>query len=332
MRTYLFAILLWWCTGLNAQDLHFTQVEAQPLWLNPARAGDFYGHVRGGITWRDQWARVPVPWRTFTLGAETRMALPFAGGRQLGLGLLLGSDRAGDLDYGQTSVRMATALPLAQGSHYTLRAGMAVGVLQQRFDPSRLQMPAQFDGDLFDPHLPTGESWEVTSIAGLEWQGGLWLRLSPNDALHIAGGLFAARMRFARRYLDAQAFRRPWRTGIHLRPTWTLTPAFDLQATLLAQGQGPYREMIVGLLAKYWLMRNPAAPVHAAGGIFWRAGDALAPVLQLQWHAWEAGFSYDLHLSPFRSATDGRGGPEWYLRYTLRLVSPPPTYRGCPLF
>ncbi len=332
MRCWLTGILLFLATGLHAQDLHFTQVAAQPLWLNPALTGDFFGHVRGGLTFRDQWASVPVPWRTFTLGADTRLALPFAGGRQLGLGILLGSDQAGELDYGQTSVRLATALPLAEGSHYALRAGMAVGVLQQRFDPARLQMPAQFDGDLFDPDLPTGESWQATSISGLEWHGGVWLRLSPNDALHLSGGLFAARMRFARRYLGAQAFRRPWRTGVHLHPTWTLTPSLDLQANLLAQWQGPYREMIVGLLARYWLMRNPAAPVQAGAGFYFRKGDAFAPAFELQWHAWEAGFSYDLHLSPFRSATHARGGPEWFLRYTLRLVGPPPAYRGCPLF
>ncbi len=332
MRTCLFAILLSLSAALDAQDLHFTQVSAQPLWLNPALAGEFFGHVRGSLTWRDQWAGVPVPWRTFTLGADTRLALPFAGGRQSGLGILLGSDRAGELDYGQTSILLTVALPLIEQPRARLRAGLSAGAHQQRFDPSRLRMAAQFDGDLFDPTLPTGESWMQSAIAGTEWRSGLLFRLSPNETLSFEAGLFAAGMRFSQSYQTNTPLRRPLRMGGHLAPVWRLRPTLDIEALLFAQWQGPYREWIGALMGRYWYARNPAAPIQAGAGLYFRKGDAFAPAFELQWHAWEAGFSYDLHLSPFRSATHGRGGPEWYLRYTLRLVGPPPSYRGCPLF
>jgi hypothetical protein len=41
---------------LTAQDVHFSQIQESPLWLNPANAGFMNGYLRAIANYRNQWA------------------------------------------------------------------------------------------------------------------------------------------------------------------------------------------------------------------------------------------------------------------------------------
>jgi len=61
--TYLYRILtltlilaaISYSNDLKAQDPHFSQFYAAPLYLNPALAGTSAGNYRVGVNYRDQW-------------------------------------------------------------------------------------------------------------------------------------------------------------------------------------------------------------------------------------------------------------------------------------
>ena len=63
-------ILLTTLTTVGAQDIHFSQVDANPLLLNPAYAGFYDGAGRFGIIYRNQWASVSIPFQTFAITGE----------------------------------------------------------------------------------------------------------------------------------------------------------------------------------------------------------------------------------------------------------------------
>jgi hypothetical protein len=64
----------------------------------------------------------------------------------------------------------------------------------------------------------------------------------------------------------------------------------------------------------------------------YRWGDALIPVLRLQYGSWEAGLSYDVNISEFSAATNRRGGPEVFVQYVIKRPAPPPVFKACPIF
>jgi len=47
---------------------------------------------------------------------------------------------------------------------------------------------------------------------------------------------------------------------------------------------------------------------------------------------WQFGLSYDLNTSPFKVASQRRGGPEVSLRYVIFRVKPPEEFKLCPIF
>ena len=56
--------------ALAAQDIHFSQVDADPVLLNPAYSGFYQGAGRFGLIYRNQWASVSVPYQTFAVTGE----------------------------------------------------------------------------------------------------------------------------------------------------------------------------------------------------------------------------------------------------------------------
>ena len=89
----------WMCAG---QDIHFSQVDADPVLLNPAYAGFYQGTGRFGVVYRNQWASVSIPYQTVAVTGEAAL---WRGGTRSGLsvGATVFNDDAGTLSYGTTT-------------------------------------------------------------------------------------------------------------------------------------------------------------------------------------------------------------------------------------
>ena len=60
--------------------------------------------------------------------------------------------------------------------------------------------------------------------------------------------------------------------------------------------------------------------------------DAVIPTFGINYLSWQFGLSYDINISQFKTATNGNGGPEIALIYTITKVKPPKTFKACPIF
>src|SRR5882672_1104123 len=139
----------------NAQDIHFSQFFETPLLRNPSLAGIFTGDVRVQAVYRDQWNSVTNAYRTGSLNAEYKMPV----GKLedfVTIGLQLLYDRAGTI--GWTSTYILPALnyhkSLSESRNRYLSLGFMGGIVQRRFDRSKMTTNTQYngggDGETFD--------------------------------------------------------------------------------------------------------------------------------------------------------------------------------------
>ena len=65
MKHFLNSIFILISLSITAQDIHFTMYDAMPIITNPAAAGVFNGDVRGVLNYRNQWAGIGNPYKTY---------------------------------------------------------------------------------------------------------------------------------------------------------------------------------------------------------------------------------------------------------------------------
>ena len=62
-------IFLFATKKVSAQDIHWSQINNNPIFQNPANTGNFEGDFRFVGNYKDQWRSVTVPFTTFSISA-----------------------------------------------------------------------------------------------------------------------------------------------------------------------------------------------------------------------------------------------------------------------
>ena len=158
-------VFLFLSATVSAQDVHFSQMDFNPLLLNPAYSGFIDGGARLGAAYRTQWASVSYPFQTFALTADG----------------MFYRDKAGTLDYGTTSAVAMAAYNRAldwSGIHH-LSLGLSLGYHQLGYDVS--QVTLYDEGE----QLTQQQRHYLTVGAGVAWS------CEPDDAWWLRVGLAA---------------------------------------------------------------------------------------------------------------------------------------------
>jgi len=79
---------------LVAQDIHYSQFNRSPIYINPALAGIFKGDVRFVGNYRSQWNKVPVNYQTFSGSVEKKFINTNQKNSLFSAGLLFNHDEA----------------------------------------------------------------------------------------------------------------------------------------------------------------------------------------------------------------------------------------------
>lgn len=332
-------LALWASAGcfrgvLHAQDLHFSQFNHQPLHLNPALAGVFAGDQRFSGIYRSQWTSVPVPYLTFSGGFDQKVSLRKLQETEIGIGLLFNYDQAGDANMSWTQIGFNVAGIQQLSDQIVLSAGAQFQVGQRAFQPQQLFFDEQYNGDTFDPTLPTFENFLQTAAGYSDLSAGLNLLYQASGSRHtVSAG-------FSMRHLNRPVIRFYNLPGLPLAPTsatylvsaFQIHDKFDLTVHAAGQFQGPYREILTGSGIRYHLMQAPGNWVVLGVGASVRFGDALIAQSEIHFQQWRIGLSYDVNTSRLKAASARRGGPEISLQYIIQKAQPPDTFKVCPIF
>lgn len=320
--------------ALNAQDIHFTQYQMQPLVQSPAMAG--IGHdMRAVLQHRNQWASVTTPFRTTAFSYDMQLKKKRGKSGFLAVGINFFSDKAGDSRLNSSHGGLSLAYHIRTGENSTIGAGLFGGFGQRSIDPGGLQWGAQYDGLAYDPTLSTGESLAAESFTFVDLGlGGTWHYNSAKGTKDVVTNQSTqATVGFGYFHVT--------------RPTYTfLNTEEQLNARLVLHGnarfslgegnsaivpsfqyskQGPSSEVMLGALFRYVLAPTSKVTGLNKGaalslGPVIRLNDAVAIAAMLEFGQMAVGMSYDLNTSTLRSASNGLGAFE----IAIRFVSPNP--------
>lgn len=290
------------CLG---QDIHFSQVDADPVLLNPAYSGFYQGEGRFGVVYRNQWASVSIPYQTLALTGE--MALWRSGGRRgLSAGLAVFDDHAGTLHYGTTSGHLSLAYYHAadRSGSSILSFGIDGGWAQSGYDPSRAETEDPSESFLVQKVgyalLAAGVAWYWQPTADFHTKVGLSVRNINRPNISYMG---LDSVYLHRRYsLFARAEYRRWHNA-------------SLLPVVMCQMQGDHRELIYGADVKWYIDEGGAREVSLRGGLAMRHADALIANLMIEYDAFLFSFSYDANISGLSVASGGLGAFEMGLVY-----------------
>lgn len=314
-------ILLLSLLNAEGQDIHFSQFFEAPLLRNPSLAGIYTGDYRIQGVYRDQWNSITNAYRTGSLNAEYKMHVG-VGNDFITTGLQAVFDKAGTV--GLTTTQILPALnyhkSLSNEKTMYLSLGFMGGLIRKSIDITKITTDNQYSGGGYDGTLPTGENFLSPNYT--TWDASVGMSFNTTFGPEQANSLFIGG---AYHHLN-----RPKNSFYHNRSIelnakyvasvgvkWSID---DLSAVTLQADhsvQGNYTETIGGALYSYNLGydvdNNPTYTL--SGGLFLRWKDALVPVLKIEWGNLSTALSYDVNVSPLKTASMGRGGFELSLCY-----------------
>lgn len=316
--------------AVKAQDIHFSQFSEAPLWRNPSLAGIFTGDVRVQAVYRDQWNSVTNAYRTGSVNAEYKLPVGKVNDF-VTVGMQVLYDRAGTI--GWTSTHVLPALnyhkSLSTQNNRYLSLGFMGGLVQRRFDPSKMTTNSQYDNGGLGENLANSQYSYLDGSVGMSYNSNL--NFNPDNTFYIG----AAYHHFNR---PNNSFYR--NATIELHPKWVFSGGLKLgvsdYAYLTVQAdhsrQGGFAETMAGIMYGLKLGEdpdNPAYTLHA--GSFLRWNDALIPVIKIDYTPFSVALSYDVNISKLKPSSYGRGGFELSVSY-IGFLKRNEGYLLCPKF
>ena len=172
----LFIVMGLGASELKAQDPHFTQFYANPIYLNPAFAGA-RKCPQISTVYRNQYPQFAA-FRTISAAYDQ-----FFEGINGGLAFQVLDDNAGDGTLRITEFNVAYAYHLTLNRNYSLQVGFQAGARQRRLDWSSLQFGDQID-NLYGFVRPTAEVPGEESVFHADFASGFLLF---SEAFYIGG-------------------------------------------------------------------------------------------------------------------------------------------------
>lgn len=312
---------LWMMGGVvkvSGQDLHFSQWFNSPLTTNPANTGFIPdADYRLGANYRNQWSTVmAVPYQTMSVWGDAQVFRNRIENGWMGLGGAILKDDAGSSTLTSTEVYASVAYHQMLGYSSLISLGFNAGYINKRINTTNLKFPDQFDGTFFDNHLPTSVEIDQPNVNFFDMQIGMNYAYFPTSNLYLNGGVSVQHINKARESFfttDPVGFN----SLIPRRYIAFASASIKVNDQVIINPGGYYtveagsQELSLGLNAAFDLQDNGDQQV--IGGLYYRAGDAVIPMIGFIYHNLKLTFTYDATTSSLRNYNNGYGAFEFAL-------------------
>lgn len=189
----LFFVLIF--SGIQAQDIHFSQFYMSPLTLNPALTGVMNCNTRVVGNYRNQWGSVLGKGAYNTYSVSYDQKLPVGRYDYFGFGGNFWGDAAGSLDFQTLTFKLSGSYSRRVGgdrrkAHY-IALGAEAGLSQRSIDWLKGQWPSQVNGGEWDETIDPGEGpLPGNFLFGDIGLGLLWFSVLGKNSSFYAGGAF----------------------------------------------------------------------------------------------------------------------------------------------
>lgn len=318
---------------ISAQDVHISQFQYARLHINPALTGMFNGDKQVSLIHKQQYFSVPVDYLTFSGSYDVKFRDCYDEGGFFSGGILFNYDQSGDSRLSLASLSLNGSYTLPITSKFFVGGGAYVGGGQRSFSQKDLEWDSQWDGTIFDPTRPSGETFTRTSLAFLDVGVGVNGRLQGADRTKIDFGAGAFHLNQpGYSFYNDKDIKLPIRISYYFLGILKLGDFIDLYGNGLYQDQGPYAETVFSGGVILHLSNKKARELELHLGGAGRIQDSWIPMIAIGYDGWRGGFSYDMNTSPFKAATDEKGGPEFFLTYTYKRLCPLKQTKVCTIF
>jgi type IX secretion system PorP/SprF family membrane protein len=296
---YISGVVLFFFQPLQAQDPHFSQYYANPLYLNPAFAGA-ERCPRLISNYRNQWPSISGQFSTSSISYDQHISF-----LQGGIGLQIVNDMAGEATFNTTSISLMYAYVFNVNRAFSIRTGLQAGLTQKLLNVSKLIFADQLNalqGQISPVSAETGINQSITysdfsaGILGYSknFYGGVAVNhlTQPNESI-IEGGTSLLPMK-----ITAHA-------GGIIPLNGYSERSISLSPNVLFHKQGNFTQLNVGL---YALSR----PITY--GLWYRTSvtfddkekrDAIIALVGIKQPKYSIGFSYDFTLSDIGMGSGG---------------------------
>ncbi|MGB4844317.1 MAG: PorP/SprF family type IX secretion system membrane protein [Ferruginibacter sp.] len=298
---------------VQGQDLHFSQFFNSPLTTNPANTGFIPdADYRIGANYRNQWSAVmTVPYKTISVFADAQLFRDKLENGWLGVGAVLLNDEAGSGSLTSTKVYGSVAYHQMLGLSSLLSAGFNIGWANKRIDQTKLKFPDQFDGKFFDNTLPTSVVLTNNNVSYLDVHAGMNYAYFPDENVYINAGYSIQHVNRPREtFFDDKTNngRIPFRHTGFVNAILKVNDRVIVNPNAYFSTQARATELVFGINANYNLSEFGEKQLIA--GVYYRLGDAIAPMVGFELNNFQLVFSYDVTLSSLSKFNSYRGATE----------------------
>lgn len=298
-------------------DPHFTQNYTYPLYLNPAMTGSSDGEYRVSAIYRTQWGSVSNPYRTTAISFDART------NKNIALGVNLLNQSAGDGGFNYTNAYASvayTGVKFGRDNNHRVVLAMQGGIINRRVDESKFKWGEQWNPITgYNESNAITETFARTSYTTLDiGAGALYFDATPDKKTNAFGGFSVFHINRPKDPIistqSAELNTIPLRYAIHGGVSFNLFERTSIIPHALYMKQGTASEAMLGVYAQY----NVNAETDVMIGGYYRAKDAIAPFVGLDWRNFIVGLSYDANTSKLGSLTRNVNSFELSLTYVKR--------------
>lgn len=313
----LLTVVLFKPTDARAQDPHFSQFYANPLYLNPALAGT-HGCPRLNFNYRNQWPALSGTFVTYSASYDQ-----YFDNLSGGIGVIATLDQAGKGTINTLTLSFIYAYHLKLGRKWRMIFGAQATWNQKFLDWSKLSF-----GDQIDPRrgfiYNTGDQPRGGTRGFFDVSAGFVIY---NEFFY--GGFTAKHLNMPNESMIIGESKQPIKMTAHLGADIKFgkgskySNTTSISPNVIFQYQQGFMELNLGLYVKYGVIR---------GGVWWRTNDAFIIMLGLDTKVFKLGYSYDVTISKLTNASGG--SHEVSLGLYLNCKKKPKGFRtiSCPSF
>jgi type IX secretion system PorP/SprF family membrane protein len=314
---------------MQAQDIHFSQFYASPMFQNPANCGFFDGAYRFTAIARSQWRSVTVPYRTIGGSADLSFRTGFGKKDMYGVGINVFSDRAGDSQFTTTRVDLNTGYSkmLDNDQHHYISTGIQASYTSAYIDYNKLTFDENFEGN------STTENFAFNTTRYADVSAGMQYTYLPNKTDNASFGAAIFHINQPRQtFFDADNSFVYRKLVLNASATYAFGEKLKMYPKVNFSTQGPNTELTYGVFGRYDFAKTKKQNYGTYLGILNRAKDAIILVTRFDLDDIALTFSYDFNYSKLSRVSRGLGGPELSIQYIGNFSNKPNKKVYCPAF
>lgn len=285
---------------LFAQDPHLSQSEIYADYSNVSRTGMMDADYKLSGVYRTQWNAIPGGFKTYGISFEQKL-------KAFSYGLDIISNNAGEASLYQNNLRIKGSYNMVLSDQSSLRAGAAIGVIQQRFNPEVFQFDNQYEpGSGFNSSLGSQETFDNTNHTLPDFSAGIMYLIKIGQLDNELGASMMHLNQPAASFYEGGTESYPIRTFLHLKSKFQVNEKFTLFGTAIYAKQLSAKKVIIGAGLDYKLDQDKIWNLSLSS----RTKDAIIIATGLKMKSFDLGLSYDMHRSKLSNFTNGNGGIE----------------------